>query len=245
VHPEFANPGSSLVAGRLAAAARGLFKAVAVVLAIHAIGLADGRADNAIKQADISALSGNGGYGGHRALRGTKAGSEVTHHGSAPLDGTLAVDIPVWRTIALGVPNNLHAFRAALKKGCRIGRLANQILDRTAIGKSRTQVDLVILSAADLGFTGKAAPRAAIYRRAHALGLELCPAEVGPQLRLQYPNQEPGELLHIAMEPIATRRQERVAFVVGHGGDRLLLVGSAVGPQHMVYSDLRFVFCSL
>jgi hypothetical protein len=64
-------------------------------------------------------------------------------------------------------------------------------------------VELALLSAAKLGMEPQAA-LSDLYRRAKEAGLELCPAEVGPQLRLDYRNQPGGEALNIAMEPVAT-----------------------------------------
>ncbi len=46
-----------------------------------------------------------------------------------------------------------------------------------------------------------------VYKRARHVGLGLCPAEVGPQLRLDYGNQPLGEALDIAMEPVAETPQ--------------------------------------
>jgi hypothetical protein len=42
-----------------------------------------------------------------------------------------------------------------------------------------------------------------IYARAVALGFELCPAEVGPTLRLNYLDQPLGEFLRIAMQSVS------------------------------------------
>jgi hypothetical protein len=69
----------------------------------------------------------------------------------------------------------------------------------------------------------------------------LCPAEVAPQLRLQYPDQPPGEFLRIAMAPIATNRGD-VGFVVGNGGLGLLLIGADGRPHRVVSPMVRFVF---
>jgi hypothetical protein len=66
---------------------------------------------------------------------------------------------------------------------------------------TRTDVDLVV-SVSELGFDDSTSI-ADIYRRAGELGLELCPAEVAPLLRLQYVNQPIGEFFNVAMRPIA------------------------------------------
>src|SRR5262249_36277463 len=70
---------------------------------------------------------------------------------------------------------------------CTLGDWAGEIIARPAFGMSKTtaQAHLVVLSVAELGF-GDGAPLADVHARARHLGLELCAAEVGPQLRLQY-----------------------------------------------------------
>src|SRR5262245_27441719 len=77
---------------------------------------------------------------------------------------------------------------------------------------------------------------------APSLGFELCPAEVGPALRLNYLDQPLGEFLHIAMKPVARYTGELVTFVVGGGGAGLLLVGANGDPDVMQPGPLQFVF---
>jgi hypothetical protein len=94
---------------------------------------------------------------------------------------------------------------------------------------------------ADLGFEGHTS-LADIYRRAVHLGLELCPPEAGPQLRLQYRDQPVGEFLHIAMAPLATYHGELVDFTVGNGGAGLILIGSESTPDLKLHASVKFVF---
>src|SRR5262245_10370651 len=116
-------------------------------------------------------------------------------------------DFPVWKRITLGTHKGVNALRDALDaRNIRVGESADEILGRPAFrfSKTRTPLDLVMLTATDLGFPQGSRSLAEIYRRATQLGLELCPPETGPQLRLEYLNQPIGEFLHIAMAPVAT-----------------------------------------
>jgi hypothetical protein len=154
-------------------------------------------------------------------------------------------DIPVWKRITLGTYKGVNAVREALDAArMRVGESADEILGRPAFPYSRTksELDLVVLTAADLGFPTGSTPVAEIYRRALQFGLELCPAEVGPQLRLQYANQPLGEFLHIAMQPIATWRGELVDLTVANGGAGLLLLGGDGSPDLTLHSSVKFVF---
>jgi hypothetical protein len=153
-------------------------------------------------------------------------------------------EIQTWKRISIGNYRNPNALRAALDAAnMHIGDSADEILGRPGFSFSRTEIDLdlVILSGADLGFAGHAA-LADIYRRAVQLGLELCPPEAGPQLRLQYRNQPVGEFLHMAMSPLATYHGALVDLTVGNGGAGLILIGGEGNPDLKLHASVKFVF---
>jgi hypothetical protein len=102
------------------------------------------------------------------------------------------------------------------------------LIGDVALKDGRTE--LALLSTADLGVESESS-LADLHKRAKQVGLELCPAEVAPQLRLDYRNQPLGEALNIAMEPVATHRGEPT------GQDP----GRAECPQACRNSDAPFV----
>jgi hypothetical protein len=115
---------------------------------------------------------------------------------------------PTWKTIKLGCgPKTADDFRKAVKSaGMKIGDWANDILGKPAFTAttSETEVELVVASVAELGFKD-GATRKDIYVRAQEFGLDLCPPEVGPQLRLQYTDQSKGEGLSLRWSPSLSR----------------------------------------
>jgi hypothetical protein len=157
-----------------------------------------------------------------------------------------ALETPIWKTITVGGSKGVNAIREAMETApCHvtIGDDADEILGRPAFPFIRTPVelDLVVLSVFELGF-GDWASLHDIYARAQALGFELCPAEVGPALRLNYPDQPPGDSLHIAMKPVARYSGELVDFTVDKFGAGLLLLGGDARPDVMLPGTDRFVF---
>ena len=151
----------------------------------------------------------------------------------------------VWKTITLGTGlRTADDFRRALQSGgFRIGNWGNDILGKPAFkaATEKTEVDLVNVSVAELGFKD-GATRADIYKRALELSLELCPNEVGPQLRLQYKDQPKGEWLLIAMEPIAVSHGNLIVFNVDHNVDGLWLFGYNGKPGRFWLGPDRWVF---
>ena len=156
-----------------------------------------------------------------------------------------AADVPVWKTITVGTYRDTFALRNALDvAGCSIGDLAGQILARPAftLSVTKTNVELLAVSAAELGFKTDTASLASIYARAQLLGFELAAAEVGPQLRLQYFDQPMDEFLTIGMEPIRTWAGEPVILNVANGGAGLILIGQDGSADAQISIASRFVF---
>jgi len=108
----------------------------------------------------------------------------------------------VWKTIKLGVHRTPDAYEKAFgAAGFRISEYALKILKEISVSQAEIELDLVVVTPADLGLKNPTYQQ--ICDRAIELGLEKCPREVGPALRLDYPDQSYGEWLRVAMEPEA------------------------------------------
>ena len=154
-------------------------------------------------------------------------------------------EFKVFKTIKLGTGlKTAGDFRKAIKDNkMRIGDWANDILGKPAftVAAEETELDLVVVSVAELGFKN-GATREQIYARAKELDLDLCPAEVGPQLRLQDKDQPNGEWLVIAMEPITDSDGYLLLFDVERLDSDLWLHGYDAYPGYVWLAASRFVF---
>jgi len=163
---------------------------------------------------------------------------------SSPVLAQQQREIQIWRTTTLGFHKGVDSYRDALDAAkMKIGDAADEILGRPAFlyVKEKTEVELTVVSAADLGVESEAA-LADVYKQAKQFGLALCPAEVGPQLRLDYRDQPRGESLNIAMEPVSTYSGEPMILSLLNFGSGLALVGSNGRSDFMVPRYFRFVF---
>lgn len=156
---------------------------------------------------------------------------------------------PVWKTIKLGTgPKTPDDFRRALKDGgfC-IGNWANNILDKptfvASVSRDLVEVDICIATTAELTGKSDGGTTREVFTGIKHLGGELCPAELGPQLRLQYPDQPNGEWILIAMEPIiADSDGDPHVFGVRRGGSELWLDGSWSDPDEVWFPDRQWIF---
>ena len=151
---------------------------------------------------------------------------------------------PVWKTVTLGNYYSIGGIRAAFKYGgFQISDQASSILDNTRLASQATAVDLVKVTVAELGFP-KGSNIGDIYAQARERGLELCPAEVGPVLRLAYTDQPLYKWLAVGMGQTIGPDGYPNMFSVVHLKDGLWLYdyGWAKPADHWT-PDHEFVFC--
>jgi hypothetical protein len=163
---------------------------------------------------------------------------------SSGLDLSTQAPFHIWRTTTLGSYKGVNAYRDGLDAAkIKIGDAADEILGRAEFPYAReeTVVELAVVSAAELGVESESS-LADFYNRARQLGLMLCPAEVAPQLRLDYRDQPLGETLIIAMGPVNTYTGEPTILSLVNWGTGLALLGGTGRSDFMVHPYLRFVF---
>ena len=132
-----------------------------------------------------------------------------------------------WKTIEIGTGINtkddftkalMYKYRKGTEHWCQY-LPADYVIE---VSSTKREVDLIAVdSHFELGLTDDTATITNIYKKALDLGLKLCPAEVGPQLRLQYIDQPSfghydSQWRTIAMEPIISSRGKLTVFRVGH-----------------------------
>ncbi len=147
-----------------------------------------------------------------------------------------------WRTIETD-PNIKSAEEAedALRQaGFKTRDSAKGILGRTVFSKEKQKYEVVSFSVESLRLP-RGARYSKIIARAKKFGLELCPAELGAQLRLQYKDQQDGESLILAMEPIGSNGLDG-AFSLYRTGSELCLDCGVNGPNAFWRGGLRFLF---
>lgn len=145
----------------------------------------------------------------------------------------------IFKTIEIGTGIE---YVKEIQKEMYISIRAKDLISKMPKAKKET-IDLVVLRSKNLGFTESWIKITEIYAKAKELGYDLCPAEVGPALRLAYSDQEVNEWLYIAHEPITGSGGDPRVFGVGRDGDggRWLDAGYA-GPGDGWSLDDRVVF---
>jgi len=164
---------------------------------------------------------------------------------SGGVTSTGELSFPSWKTITLGTHKDTKAlFKALENAGVNIGDYARFMMKHSmfSIATTETEINLVKVTVAELGFPNSAT-RAQICEAALKQGLFLCPAEVGPQVRLQYLDQPRGDWFRIGMEPIPDSGGDPNVFDVGHDDAGRWLNSNWYRPDNVWDASCAWVFC--
>lgn len=150
---------------------------------------------------------------------------------------------PVWHTVELGTQRNAGTMKAAIENaGMYVSLRAEDIFKEVTFTQKKHRLNLVVVTVAELGFPD-IATTAQIFEAAQKQRLALCPAEVGPQLRLQYKNQPRCEWNFIAMKPVVGPDGALELFDVAHNDDGWLELSADLGHDDSKWQSYhRFVF---
>jgi hypothetical protein len=132
--------------------------------------------------------------------------------------------------------------RALDSGGFRVSELARDLLRSshfTTLPEPQT-VRLVRINVSDLGLTEPLTHQ--IYAKAKSFGLGLCPAEIGPQLRLVHKNQQLGDRFCIGMKPMFDSNGDLGIFELNHASFGFQLVSRWARNGRLWYQDNAFVF---
>jgi hypothetical protein len=150
---------------------------------------------------------------------------------------------PIWKSIKIGTYTKAsELLQAAKRKPGKhdVAPVVYQMMTKPAftVSQKETVINLVAVTLRELGFQ-EGASRDAVYKKALAIGLELCPPEVGPQLWLQY-DKSYGKWLVIAMKPIVDNDGQAECFDMMRLDDHPLFSAtyypnSSDGMSHLVF----------
>ena len=134
-------------------------------------------------------------------------------------------DFPVWRTVRIGTGLKTSSdFQMALaERGCKVRFWGGLLLDSPDFSVSEVpmELDLVVVNPKKIDKKfGRGASTTDYFKRVEERGLELCPAEVGPQLLLQYSNKI-EYWLHVGMQPIIIGEERKPGVFLLNGGTKI------------------------
>jgi hypothetical protein len=173
---------------------------------------------------------------------------------------TLKTNLPVWKTVSIGINQKLEEEIKGLVPGATdlvfiepisqkkftLDPDAFDIIQKPAfkIAKRPKTIQLAITSLRSLGLPDGTCYND-IFAAAQNAGLQLCPAETGLQLLVQYMDQLNKETLMIAMQPIEDNYGLPSVFTVHHWDGGIALGASCCGNSNVEdewHADSEWVF---
>ncbi len=148
----------------------------------------------------------------------------------------------IWKTIRIGNFTNVIDLSNSLNKNEVNFDSIETLLDKSFKINPEKDVDLVLVSLKDLGIEGPIVWKG-MLEKAEKLGLSVCPSEVGLQLRLQYRDQQSGEVLILGMFGLIDSFDESYHVFTVWNGEYGLCIDSLDPIEEInMYEDACFVF---
>lgn len=124
------------------------------------------------------------------------------------------------------------------EKGIYVSLYEEDLINKTEFSEESKNYKLVQFTLEQLGFP-QGTTTDQIYTKAQELGLKLCPAEVGPQLRLVY---EGKDRKLIAMKQITDPDGAPAVFLLAADSDKLRLISEYAFSDYLWNPNRQFVF---
>lgn len=131
--------------------------------------------------------------------------------------GMSTTNIDEWKTISLGTHKSTEGmFQDLRRTGCKVTDAGYELLTKVPLASPIRRVPLARVYPEQFGVR-HAMTLNSLFHIAQWFGLERVPAEVGPELRLQYRGQPKGECLLIAMTPVGCSNYPHIFCVTSRG----------------------------
>ncbi len=156
--------------------------------------------------------------------------------------------IAAWKKIKLGVGlDTVSDLSETFKRANCVQSIAaiiylDEITFPCHVARREVEIELVVLSTMALTGNFKGSTINEILTAAVRLGLDKCPIEVGPQLRLQYLDQPANECVYVAVPPKNNSGNRPGVFVVETKSIPILDF-FYYDPKEIWGSDVLWVFC--
>jgi hypothetical protein len=149
----------------------------------------------------------------------------------------------VIRTIEIGGMTKPQLMEELERRSILMNEYARRLFadSRFVTSTSRSRIQTVEVAVRDLGF-GQGAICADICQRAAGLGLEVCPLELGPFMRLQYRDQPEGPRLPVFSERLSADVDVPTGFYLRCLDRTLWLRGYTASQDWLCDPDEHFVF---
>jgi hypothetical protein len=139
----------------------------------------------------------------------------------------------IWKTITID--------KKPSTEGVNILSYASDMLKKVKWNKKQT-LDLVRVTVKDLFNDDKYHTTDEIFAKSKEQGLDLCPPQVGLQLRVEYKDQPMNEWLYMGMKPITDSDGNPAVFGLDRDTDGAWLYSRWAGPALQWGPERGFVF---